>query len=120
MVLAGAALPSRIERLPNGDGFQYAMANYISRSGRQLEGNGVIPDVNVPADRKALSEGRDPVLEAALRWLQTETKPRVGAQHKLQDGAGEVAVAPKASRTESRGPVSLENPFPRPAARLGR
>jgi len=117
---AGAALPSRIERLPNGDGFQYAMANYISRSGRQLEGNGVIPDVNVPADRKALSEGRDPVLEAALRWLQTETKPRVGAQHKLQDGAGEVAVVPKASRTESRGPVSLENPFPRPAARLGR
>lgn len=68
---AGAALPSRIERLPNGDGFQYAMANYISLSGRQLEGNGVIPDVEVPLDRVALSEGRDLVLEAALKGLRT-------------------------------------------------
>ena len=66
---AGAALPSRIERLPNGDGFQYAIANYISQSGRTLEGNGVNPDVEIPLDRKALSEGRDPVLEAALKWI---------------------------------------------------
>ena len=67
---AGAALPSQIERLPNGDGFQYAMANYISESGRQLEGNGVIPDVKVALDRSALSQGRDSVLEAAQSWLE--------------------------------------------------
>ena len=67
---AGAALPSVIERLPNGDGFQYAVANYVSESGRQLEGHGVIPDVEVPLDREALSEGRDPVLDAALGWLR--------------------------------------------------
>jgi len=85
-----------------------------------LEGNGVIPDVAVPADRKALSEGRDPVLEAALRWLQTQAKPRAGAQNKLQGGAGEIAIVPKTSRTQSRGPVALENAFPRTAARLGR
>ena len=66
---AGAALPSHIERLPNGDGFQYAIANYISASGRQLEGNGVIPDVEVALDQAALSEGLDPVLQAALDWL---------------------------------------------------
>jgi carboxyl-terminal processing protease len=69
---AGAALPSQIERLPNGDGFQYAIANYISESGRQLEGDGVTPDVAVPLDRKALSEGRDPVLESALNWLRAQ------------------------------------------------
>jgi carboxyl-terminal processing protease len=68
---AGAALPSQIERLPNGDGFQYAMANYISEGGRQLEGNGVIPDVEIRLDRAALSEGHDPILEAALAWLGT-------------------------------------------------
>jgi len=68
---AGAALPSHIERLPNGDGFQYAMANYISEGGRPLEGVGVTPDVEVPLDRAALSEGRDPVLEAALKWLRS-------------------------------------------------
>jgi carboxyl-terminal processing protease len=74
---AGAALPSVIERLPNGDGFQYAMANYISQSGRQLEGNGVTPDVAVPLERKALAEGRDPALEAALKWIRTQTKARI-------------------------------------------
>ena len=68
---AGAALPSMIERLPTGDGFQYAVANYVSESGRQLEGNGVIPDVEVPLDRAALSEGRDLALEAALQWLHS-------------------------------------------------
>jgi carboxyl-terminal processing protease len=71
---AGAALPSQIEKLPNGDGFQYAVANYISEGGRQLEGNGVTPDVEVPFDRKALSEGRDPVLEAALAWVRQRQK----------------------------------------------
>jgi carboxyl-terminal processing protease len=68
---AGAALPSHIERLPNGDGFQFAVANYVSESGRTLEGNGVTPDVETPLDRKALAEGRDPVLEAAVKWISS-------------------------------------------------
>ncbi len=66
---AGAALPSQIERLPNGDGFQFAVANYISESGTQLEGNGVDPDVEIPLNRRTLSEGRDAVREAAIKWL---------------------------------------------------
>jgi carboxyl-terminal processing protease len=109
---AGAALPSVIERLPNGDGFQYAMANYISESGRQLEGNGVIPDVEVPLDRKALSDGRDPVLEAALNWLSTQSKPHAS-------GAG-VTVSPKASTAVARGPVMGGSSVQYPAGRLGR
>ena len=44
---AGAALPSVVSRLPNGDGFQYAIANYISQGGEPLEGIGVIPDEEV-------------------------------------------------------------------------
>ena len=35
---AAAALPSVIERLPNGDGFQYAVGNYVSEGGKPLEG----------------------------------------------------------------------------------
>ena len=31
---AAAALPSVFEKLPNGDGFQYAIANYISEGGQ--------------------------------------------------------------------------------------
>jgi carboxyl-terminal processing protease len=66
---AGAALPSAIDRLPNGDAFQHALADYISEGGRSLEGVGVIPDVEVKLTREALSAGRDPVLDAAIEWI---------------------------------------------------
>jgi len=69
---AAAALPSAIERLPNGDGFQHAIATYISEGGRVLEGNGVIPDVVVKLKREDLLKGVDPVLEAALAWIDTQ------------------------------------------------
>jgi carboxyl-terminal processing protease len=67
---AAAALPSVLEMLPNGDGFQYAIANYISEGGQPLEGLGVTPDVEVPITRKALLEGKDPALDAAIAWIK--------------------------------------------------
>jgi carboxyl-terminal processing protease len=71
---AGAALPSLIVRLPNGDGFQFAFANYISAGGAALEGKGVRPDVEVPLQRQALLRGEDVVLDAALRWIGSQKK----------------------------------------------
>jgi carboxyl-terminal processing protease len=68
----GAALPSRIEKLPNGDGFQYAFANYVSAKGDVLEGKGVAPDVAVKPDRKALLAGRDAVVDAAVEWIKSQ------------------------------------------------
>jgi carboxyl-terminal processing protease len=69
---AAAALPSFIEKLPNGDGFQYAMANYVSEGGKTLEANGVTPDVEVKLTRAALLEGHDAVIDAALNWIQQQ------------------------------------------------
>lgn len=69
---AAAALPSIIEKLPDGDGFQYAVANYISEGGKPLEGTGVQPDVEVKLTREALLEGRDPVTESALEWIRKQ------------------------------------------------
>jgi carboxyl-terminal processing protease len=66
---AGAALPSVIERLPNGDGFQYAVANYVSQGGKPLEGIGAIPDEEVRPTRKQLLEGKDAALDAAVAWI---------------------------------------------------
>jgi carboxyl-terminal processing protease len=66
---AAAALPSTFDMLPNGDGFQYAIANYISEGGRPLEGIGVTPDEEVKPTRRQLLDGQDPALEAALRWI---------------------------------------------------
>jgi len=67
---AAAALPSAFERLPNGDGFQYAVANYISEGGQPLEGLGVTPDVVVELTRPALLAGHDPVVDAAIDWIR--------------------------------------------------
>ncbi len=68
---AGACLPSVVEKLPSGDGFQYAFADYISAGGGTLEGRGVIPDEPVPVTREALLAGRDEALEAAVRWIRS-------------------------------------------------
>ncbi len=71
---AGAALPSDFRRLPNGDGFQFAMATYKSESGRILEGNGVVPDVEVRQTPGALAAGHDLVIEAAQAWIAQQAK----------------------------------------------
>ncbi len=71
---AGAALPSVFVRLPNGDGFQYAFADYVSTSGKRLEGHGVQPDEVVVPGRQALLEGHDPVLEAAVAWINKQPR----------------------------------------------
>jgi carboxyl-terminal processing protease len=68
---AGAALPSDIIRLPNGDGFQYAQALYTSVSGKVLEGRGVTPDVVVQQTQEALLSGHDLVIEAADEWIRS-------------------------------------------------
>ncbi len=71
---AAAALPSVFEKLPNGDGFQYAIANYISEGGQPLEGLGVTPDVETPITRQALLAGKDPALDAAVGWIESQKR----------------------------------------------
>lgn len=67
---SGMALPSMIERLPMGDGFQYTTANYVTAGGSIIEGVGVRPDVPIPTTREHLRNGIDPVLAAAQSWLE--------------------------------------------------
>jgi carboxyl-terminal processing protease len=69
----GAALPSHIEKLPSGDRFQFAVANYISAGGAALEGVGVMPDEVVKPDRPTLLAGRDPVIDAAVAWINSQS-----------------------------------------------
>ncbi|MEQ1947679.1 MAG: S41 family peptidase [Bryobacteraceae bacterium] len=69
---AAAALPSVFMRLPNGDGFQYAIANYISQGGKALEGIGVTPDEEVKLSREGLLAGHDAVLDAAFEWIRQQ------------------------------------------------
>ncbi len=65
---SGQALPSVPERLPNGDILYHAIADFLSPTGKQIEGEGVRPDRAVPLTRAALLSGRDPALDAAIAW----------------------------------------------------
>ncbi len=65
----GEALPALTKRLPNGDVLMYAVGNFVTSTGRSLEGDGVTPDEVVPLSIGALAAGRDPAMEQALRWM---------------------------------------------------
>lgn len=65
----GAALPSVITRLPNGDSLQVAMGDFRTPGGTSLEGRGVKPDVVVAVSPIDLSRGIDTVLLAARNWI---------------------------------------------------
>ncbi len=69
---AAAALPSIVERLENGDGFQYAVANYISEGGKALEANGVAPDEVAALTPESLLAGKDAVIDAATAWIRKQ------------------------------------------------
>jgi carboxyl-terminal processing protease len=69
---AAAALPSVFTSLPTGDGFQYAIAGYISQGGKSLEGEGVTPDEEVKLTKQGLLAGHDAVIDAALAWIRKQ------------------------------------------------
>ena len=66
---AGAALPAMMTRLPSGDVFVHAVADFIDPDGKRIEGAGTIPDVEVPLSINTLSQGRDGALDEAVRWI---------------------------------------------------
>lgn len=66
---AGAALPSQMNELPNGDVLLHAIADFILPTGVSVEGTGVVPDTPVVLTREDLAGGHDPVLEAAIAWI---------------------------------------------------
>ena len=75
----GGVLPASWDRLPNGDVLYHAIGEFITPAGERLEGIGVVPDEPVPLTRADLLAGRDPVLNAAMRWIVGEKSRRTGA-----------------------------------------
>jgi len=73
---AGEALPAQFLRLPNGDTFLFVFADYTTADGKRLEGGGVIPDEPVAYDQAELLAGRDPMLQAAARWIAAQNESK--------------------------------------------
>jgi carboxyl-terminal processing protease len=65
----GQALPAVTRRLPTGDVLMYALGDFVTSTGRRLEGDGVIPDEVVPLSIASLAAGRDAAVDAALAWM---------------------------------------------------
>jgi carboxyl-terminal processing protease len=72
----GQALPASTRALSNGDVLMYAVGDFVTSNGRALEGVGVVPDEAVPLSRRLLADGRDPVVEAALAWIDRTSAAR--------------------------------------------
>ena len=70
----GQALPALFDRLPNGDVLIHAWGDFVTGTGVRIEGRGVVPDVSVAVTREDLLAGRDRTLNAALAWIDAETR----------------------------------------------
>jgi carboxyl-terminal processing protease len=73
---AAAALPAMMERLPSGDVFVHAVADFTDPAGKRVEGVGVVPDEIVALKIAELSQGRDTPLDHAVRWIASEKSRR--------------------------------------------
>lgn len=80
---AGMALPAAMSRLPSGDVFMHAIADYVSSDGSRLEADGVPADEPVELRRADLLAGIDAPLRAAATWAA-----RAAAQTAPQTGTG--------------------------------
>lgn len=69
---AGAALPAHLIKLPNGDRFMYAVADFLGPDGETIEGVGVPPDREITIDRALLAQRRDPDLATAVDIILAE------------------------------------------------
>jgi carboxyl-terminal processing protease len=60
-------------KLPGGGEMAYSEIGFVTASGKRVEGEGVVPDVQVPITLANLRSPRDWALEAGVRVLQEKT-----------------------------------------------
>jgi carboxyl-terminal processing protease len=72
----GQALPASTRRLANGDVLEYVVGDFVTSTGRSLEGRGVTPDEMQPLSIASLRAGHDDPLRTALAWIDRESRGR--------------------------------------------
>lgn len=65
----GYLLGAQWKRLTNGVSFMYPFLQPIPLNGYIVENNGVIPDIMISFDKDDLLEGKDPRIEAAVKYI---------------------------------------------------
>src|SRR5690606_15017423 len=72
---AGSVIASQYFRLRDGGELQLGTFDYRTLDGKRLEGQGVKPDIAVRRTLDVVRAGRDPDLDAAVAWLETQAVP---------------------------------------------
>jgi len=72
----GSVMESDNKIFQNGGVFMYPVAQLSTPDGTILEGQGVIPDIEVGLKREMLLKGIDSQLDAALRYIQKEMRKK--------------------------------------------
>jgi C-terminal processing protease CtpA/Prc len=67
---AGRLLGGEVARLPMGALMVYPINQPVTADGTIVEGRGVIPDLPISVHREDLIAGHDPILQAAIDYLQ--------------------------------------------------
>ncbi|HBE42981.1 MAG TPA: hypothetical protein DDW27_17615 [Bacteroidales bacterium] len=70
----GAVMESDMKVFLNGSILMYPVAQLATPDGTVLEGNGVVPDIEVELDREMLLKGSDSQIEAAISYLENKTQ----------------------------------------------
>jgi carboxyl-terminal processing protease len=94
---AGAALPALTEKLPNGDVFLHAVADYRLPDGTALEATGVKPDGGRTYARADYARDGDPAMADAVRWIAAE-----------KQAAKRAANAPAANAPATNAPATTD------------
>jgi hypothetical protein len=117
---AGEALPSVSIKLPTNGYFMYPIADFKTRSGRSIEGQGVTPDHAITIDRATLLSGKDAALEKAVSLAADGTKFPSGpiAEQKLEDtDLTNDAPAPPPPSVKPLAPPPIKPPPPMTSGR---
>jgi carboxyl-terminal processing protease len=72
---SGQALPASTKQLPSGDVLMFVVGDFVTGTGKRLEGAGVTPDAAQPLSIESLVAGKDDALDAALQWLDGRRFP---------------------------------------------
>lgn len=71
----GDASQTNLYQLKDGSGFTLTVGRYVALDGTKFHQKGIQPDVRIAAEPRMRGQiGGDPVLERALRWLQSQEK----------------------------------------------
>lgn len=75
----GKGTVQEVYDLPGGSSLRVTVAHWLTPNGKDLGKEGVHPDIDVDRTQQEIADGKDPQLDAAMRWLLNHEQPASSA-----------------------------------------